>query len=77
MKPFLLPLITKEEMTQMVQDAMHIISSMQKQVNRPLPDDVKMIVSYTGKKCFNVTDKRFSTMNLIICIILNVQRYFV
>ena len=50
MKPFLLPLITKEEMTQMAQDAMHIISSMQKQVNRPLSDDVKMIVSYTGKK---------------------------
>ena len=77
MKPFLLSLITKEEMTQMVQDAMHIISSMQKQVNRPLSDDVKMIVSYTDKKCFNVTDKCFSTMNLIICIILNVQRYFV
>ena len=36
---------------------MHIISSMRKQVNRVLPDDVKMIVSYTGKKlstCFNV-----------------------
>ena len=32
----------------------------QKQVNCALPDDVKMIVSYTGKKlgtCFNVKDK--------------------
>ena len=29
---------------------MHIISSMQKQVNCALPDDVKMMVSYTGKK---------------------------
>ena len=41
-------------------DAMHIISSMQKQVNRALPDDVKMTVSYTGKKlitCFNVKDE--------------------
>ena len=39
---------------------MHIISSMRKQVNRALPDDVKMIVSYTGEKlstCFNVKDK--------------------
>ena len=39
---------------------MHIISSMRKQVNRVLPDDVKMIVSYTGKKlstCFNVKNK--------------------
>ena len=31
-------------------DAMHVISSMQKQVNHALLDDVKMIVSYTGKK---------------------------
>ena len=41
-------------------DAMHIISSVRKQVNRALPDDVKIIVSYTGKKlsaCFNVKDK--------------------
>ena len=33
---------------------------MQKQINRVLPDDVKLIVSYTGKKlstCFNVKDK--------------------
>ena len=39
---------------------MHIISSVRKQVNRALPDDVKMIVSYTGKTlstCFNVKDK--------------------
>ena len=39
---------------------MHITSSMRKQVNHALPDDVKMIVSYTGKKlstCFNVKDK--------------------
>ena len=41
-------------------DAMHIISSMRKQVNRALPDDVKMTVSYIAKKrgtCFNVKDK--------------------
>ena len=40
-------------------DAMHLISSMRKQVNRAFPDDVKMIVSYTGKKlgtCFNVKE---------------------
>ena len=30
-------------------DAMHIISSMQKQVICVFPDDVKMMVSYTGK----------------------------
>ena len=39
---------------------MHLIRSMQKQVNRALPDDLKMMVSYTGKKtntCFNVKDK--------------------
>ena len=41
-------------------DATHIINSMRKEVNRALPDDVEMIVSYTGKKlgtCFNVNDK--------------------
>ena len=41
-------------------DAMHIINSMRKQVNHALPDDVKMMVSYTGKNlstCFNVKDK--------------------
>ena len=41
-------------------DIMHIISSMQKQVTCALPDDIKMMVSYTGKKlsiCFNVKDK--------------------
>ena len=41
-------------------DAMHIISSLRKQVNCALPDDVKMIVFYTGKKlgtCFNMKDK--------------------
>ena len=31
-------------------DAMHIISSMRKQVNDALPNDVKMTVSYEGKK---------------------------
>ena len=39
---------------------MHIISSLRKQVNCALPDDVKMIVFYTGKKlgtCFNMKDK--------------------
>ena len=39
---------------------MPIISSMQKQVNCALPDDVKMTVSYTDKKlitCFNVKDE--------------------
>ena len=41
-------------------DEMHIISSMRKQVNCTLPDDAKVIVSYTGKNlstCFNVKDK--------------------
>ena len=41
-------------------DAMHIISSMRKQVNRTLRDDVKMIVPYTDKKlstCFNLKYK--------------------
>ena len=41
-------------------DAVHIISSMQKEVNCALPDNVKMIVSYAGKKlstCSNVKDK--------------------
>ena len=41
-------------------DAIHIISSMRKQVNRALPDDVKIMVSYTGKKLstrFNMKDK--------------------
>ena len=41
-------------------DPMHIISSMPKQVNRALPDDVKTIISYTGKKlstCFDVKGK--------------------
>ena len=41
-------------------DGMHIISSMRKQVNRSLPDDAKMMVSYTGKKlsiCCKVKDK--------------------
>ena len=41
-------------------DAIHIISSMCKQVNRALPDDVKMTVSYTAKElstCVNVKDK--------------------
>ena len=40
-------------------DAMHLISSMRKQVNRAFPDDVKMIVSFTGKKlgtCFDVKE---------------------
>ena len=39
---------------------MHIIISLRKQVNRALPDDVKMMVSYAGKKlntCFNVKNK--------------------
>ena len=39
---------------------MHIISSMRKRVNRALPDDVKITVSYAGKKlstCFNVKGK--------------------
>ena len=39
---------------------MHVISSMQKQVNCDLPDDVKMIVSSTSKKLStfsNVKDK--------------------
>ena len=39
---------------------MHIISSMRKRVNRALPDDAKITVSYAGKKlstCFNVKDK--------------------
>ena len=43
-----------------VSDATHVISSMQKQSNCAQPDDVKLIVSYTGKKlsiCFNVKDK--------------------
>ena len=31
-------------------DAVHIISSMRKQVNDALPNDVKMTVSYEGKK---------------------------
>ena len=41
-------------------DAMHVSSSMRKQVNCVLPDDVKMTVSYTGKKIsayFNMKDK--------------------
>ena len=41
-------------------DAMHIIISIWKKVNCALPDDVEVIVSYTGKKlgtCFNVKDK--------------------
>ena len=41
-------------------DAVHVISSMQKQINRAFLNDVKMIVSYTGKKlstCFNFKDK--------------------
>ena len=41
-------------------DTMHITSSMWKRVNRALLDDVKLIVSYTGKKlgiCFNAKDK--------------------
>ena len=40
-------------------DTLHIISSMRKQVNGALPDDIKIIVSYRGKKlsaCFNVKD---------------------
>ena len=39
---------------------MHITSSMRQQVNCALPDNVKMMVSYTGKKLskyFNVKDK--------------------
>ena len=46
-------------------DAMHIISSMPKQVNRALRDDVKMIeiMRYI---------KRFSIMNMILCIIPSV-----
>ena len=39
---------------------MHLIRSMQKQVNRALPDDLKMMVSYSGKKinaCFSVKCK--------------------
>ena len=39
---------------------MHIISSLRKQVNRALPDDVKMMVFYAVKKlntCFNVKYK--------------------
>ena len=41
-------------------DAMHIISSMGKQVYRALPDNVKIIVFYISKKlsiCFNVKNK--------------------
>ena len=43
---------------------MHIISSMQRQANQVPPDDVIMMVSYTGEKlstCFNVKDK--TTLN--------------
>ena len=42
-------------------EAVHIISSMRKQVNRTLRDNVKMIVSYTDKKlstCFNLKYKK-------------------
>ena len=41
-------------------DVMHIISSMRTQINRALPDNVKLTVSSIGKKrntCFNVKDK--------------------
>ena len=52
-------------------DTMDVISSMRKQVNRDLPDDVKLMVSDTGKMwcytwyryrcdtgtCFDVKDK--------------------
>ena len=50
---------------------MHIISSIRKQVNRVHPDDVKMMLSFTGKKrstCFNVKDKTaFNHENDIVC----------
>ena len=55
---------------------MHIISFMQKQVNRALPDYVKMMVSYTNKKlssCFNVKDKTVFNHEYLY-IMLNVQR---
>ena len=53
-------------------DTMHIISA--------LLNDVKMMVSSTGKKlgtCFNVKDKMVSTMNMILCIMLSAQRNLV
>ena len=51
-------------------DAMLMNSSIRRQINRALPDDIKMMVSYTGKKlstCFNVKDKTvFSNENDIV-----------
>ena len=44
-------------------DARHIICSMRKQVNCAVPDNVKIIVSYTDMKlstCFNMKDKTIS-----------------
>ena len=41
-------------------DVMDIIGSMRKEVEHTLPHDVKVMVSYVGKKlniCFNVKDK--------------------
>ena len=52
----------------------------QKQVNCALPDDVKMIVSYTGKKlgtCFNVKDKTVFNHEHGIVSTLSVQRNLV
>ena len=59
---------------------MHIFSYMRKQVNRVLPDDLIKMVSYKGKilsTCFNVKHNRLSIMNMILCIMLSVQRNLV
>ena len=50
---------------------------MRKHVNRAVPNDVKMLVSYTGKKlntCFNVKNK---TVFKILCNMVSAQRNLV